>query len=576
MKYCKIATRGIPRASALVGLMAFFLFQAPVQAQTVSFVSIDAPGNSGYTNALGIDGNNVVGNYQDSTLKSFGYFYNGNTGLFTTINPPGGFAGGSLAISGNNVIGSTFVYHVDTHPSLIFKFPVRPTEDATAIDGSNIVGIMLPALIRTLLLHGFLYNGATYATIDPPGSTNTYPTAISGVTIAGNFNSSGFSIRGFVYDGSAYTPIQVSNGETYITGISGNNVVGVYVDSFSIRHAFLYDRNAGTYTTLSLPFNIGSYAEGVSGNNIVGFYLDANYVYHSFLYNSGNYTPLIPPNSTSATAYGISGNYVVGNYQGSDGKTHGFLATITPTSTNTATVILSNLAATYDGTPKVVMATTTPPGLSVAITYNGSPTAPTAVGNYTVLATVIDPNYQGSATGTLVISAPQAGTVNTVFHRAALVSNGTSTAGIDDPLIPTSDISSLATQPTITKGLIADGVTPLILEFDPSGGSAATTNYTISVDEIDDGSLSAAQLTSYIRVLSKGSWTKSSIVSVPLNQPGFAYIQGFTPDMFTFNSGKTQLTVHMSLQANGTGPKNLDTCFCHSQATDSACPRLQC
>jgi len=70
----------------------------------------------------------------------------------------------------------------------------------------------------------------------------------------------------------------------------------------------------------------------------------------------------------------------------------------------TATVTLGNLTATYDGTSKSATATTIPPNLMVTFTYNGSSSAPVAAGSYTVIATVNDPNYTGSATGTLVIS----------------------------------------------------------------------------------------------------------------------------------------------------------------------------
>ncbi len=70
----------------------------------------------------------------------------------------------------------------------------------------------------------------------------------------------------------------------------------------------------------------------------------------------------------------------------------------------TSTVTLSNLSQTYDGTAKAVTVTTSPSGLSVSITYNGSGTAPSAAGSYNVVATVTTPNYSGSATGTLTIS----------------------------------------------------------------------------------------------------------------------------------------------------------------------------
>ncbi|HEX8117472.1 MAG TPA: pectinesterase family protein, partial [Pyrinomonadaceae bacterium] len=69
----------------------------------------------------------------------------------------------------------------------------------------------------------------------------------------------------------------------------------------------------------------------------------------------------------------------------------------------TAGVTLSNLAQNYNGSPSAVTFTTEPAGLPVTVTYNGDPNPPTAIGSYTVVATVNDPNYQGSATGTLVV-----------------------------------------------------------------------------------------------------------------------------------------------------------------------------
>ena len=69
-----------------------------------------------------------------------------------------------------------------------------------------------------------------------------------------------------------------------------------------------------------------------------------------------------------------------------------------------ATVILGNLSPTYDGNPKPVSVTTTPSGLSYSLTYAGSPSAPTNAGTYAVVATITDPNYTGSASGSLVIA----------------------------------------------------------------------------------------------------------------------------------------------------------------------------
>jgi hypothetical protein len=82
----------------------------------------------------------------------------------------------------------------------------------------------------------------------------------------------------------------------------------------------------------------------------------------------------------------------------------------------TAQLALTNLAATYDGTPKAAGATTTPTGLET-VTFTYAPvgstqapvsTAPTAAGSYTVVATLNNDNYAATQTGTLVIAkAPQ-------------------------------------------------------------------------------------------------------------------------------------------------------------------------
>ena len=69
-----------------------------------------------------------------------------------------------------------------------------------------------------------------------------------------------------------------------------------------------------------------------------------------------------------------------------------------------ATVTLSNLMSVYDATPHAATATTVPSGLTVAVTYIGSPTVPTAAGSYLVTATVVSAQYSGQVSGTLQIA----------------------------------------------------------------------------------------------------------------------------------------------------------------------------
>ncbi len=88
-----------------------------------------------------------------------------------------------------------------------------------------------------------------------------------------------------------------------------------------------------------------------------------------------------------------------------------------------ATVTISGLSRVYDGAPKPVTVVTNPAGLNVTVTYNGSTTAPTNAGSYSVVAIASGAGFGGSANGTLVIAQiPQTITFAALPDR--LVSDG--------------------------------------------------------------------------------------------------------------------------------------------------------
>jgi hypothetical protein len=126
-------------------------------------------------------------------------------------------------------------------------------------------------------------------------------------------------------------------------------------------------------------------------------FLEADGVTATYARAPGGNTVLGGPYTISAT---LSPSGVLPNYN----ITYNTAAfTITPAA---ASVALSDLVQIYDGTQKSATATTTPPGLSVSITYDGSTTAPTAAGSYAVIATITDTNYSAApASGTLLILA---------------------------------------------------------------------------------------------------------------------------------------------------------------------------
>ena len=123
----------------------------------------------------------------------------------------------------------------------------------------------------------------------------------------------------------------------------------------------------------------------------------------------------------------------------------------------TASLILSNLNQTYDGTPKPATVTTNPSGLSVvSVTYNGSATAPTNAGSYLVDAKLTNSSYTApDATGMLVIGkADEAITFNALPNKTygdadfALSATSTNTG------LPVTYISSNTAVATIVSGSI--------------------------------------------------------------------------------------------------------------------------
>ncbi len=116
----------------------------------------------------------------------------------------------------------------------------------------------------------------------------------------------------------------------------------------------------------------------------------------SVTYSSATY-PASTTAPTNVGSYAVTATITDPNYTGS---AKGTLVI----SKGVATVMLSNLTATYDGDPHGTTVVTNPSGLAVTTTYAGKTALPVNAGSYAVVATVTDPNHTGSGKGTLVIS----------------------------------------------------------------------------------------------------------------------------------------------------------------------------
>lgn len=144
-----------------------------------------------------------------------------------------------------------------------------------------------------------------------------------------------------------------------------------------------------------------------------------------------------------------------------------------------ASVVLGDLAQSYDGTPKSLTATTTPAGLSVTLTYDGSATPPTNPGSYAVVATINDPNYTGSASGTLRIG------ITALVHHAPDL-NG----GLDGSLqVLSGENLTLNGNAWISGDILVSGTPTIRLNGHPTfagavdgTGSATPSNYQVMLN----------------------------------------------------------------------------------------------
>jgi len=167
----------------------------------------------------------------------------------------------------------------------------------------------------------------------------------------------------------------------------------------------------------------------------------------------------------------------------------------------TAAITLANLSQTYDGTPKSASAITTPPGLAVNLTYEGSATAPINAGSYAVVGTINDANYTGTASGTLVIGkASQTITFGAlpakVLGDAPFALSASASSGL--PVSFTSSVASVARISGTTLTVVGVGSTTITASQPGNGNylAAAAVPQTLIVSGVAPIIITHPQLTS--------------------------------------------------------------------------------
>ena len=206
-----------------------------------------------------------------------------------------------------------------------------------------------------------------------PVTVTTSPSVLSGVSVT--------------YDGSTTPPtsigsypvvVSLSNPNYTASDVSGTLVIGQAAATLTLDHSSLhavYDGSAKPVTVTTAPADLDGVIVTYDGSSTAPT-------------DAGVYDVEVSLANSTYAAAPVSAVLVIDK---------------APASLH---VDSASLAQTYDGTPRAVSVTTTPPGLDgVTVTYDGSSTSPSAPGVYAVAATLDNANYAAlEADATLVVS----------------------------------------------------------------------------------------------------------------------------------------------------------------------------
>jgi probable HAF family extracellular repeat protein len=174
--------------------------------------------------------------------------------------------------------------------------------------------------------------GATFTTIDPPGSVLTLAGGINDSgEIVGRYTDGAGTVHGFLLSNGVYSSFDVPGSTGFSAGIGVNSngqIVGDYYVN-QTEHGYLL--SGSTFTTIDPPGAHGTQAEGINtAGDIVGLYFaDPPFQngwsaqVHGFLLHAGVFTNIDFPGAADTEAWRINdAGQILGRYQKGDGKFH--------------------------------------------------------------------------------------------------------------------------------------------------------------------------------------------------------------------------------------------------------------
>lgn len=379
-------------------------------------------------------------------------------------------------VDANYVGGATATLTINRAPATVTLGSLNQTYTGSPLSAS---ATTVPASLAV----GFSYNNSatvptnagTYAVVATIANPNYIGGASGTLVIAKATATVALSNTTQTYDGTpkpvtiTTTPAGLAASATYDTNATVPTNAGTYAVAVSITDSNYSGSTTGSLTIdkAVVPVVISNLHQTFDGTPkpvttaTTPAGLTVNVTYDS--------SPVAP---SAAGSYAVVASISNANYRGSSSAT-------LVIGQATATIVLGDLAQVYDGTMKAVTTTTTPAGLAVTVTYNGSATAPTNPGSYAVVATTTDPNYSATISGTLVITS-------TALVRHAPSLDG----GLDGSLqVLTGESLTLNGNAWVSGDILVPGTPTVRLNGHPTfagtqdgTGSATPSNYQVTLN----------------------------------------------------------------------------------------------
>lgn len=363
--------------------------------------------------------------------------------------------------------------------------------------------------------------------------TITWPT--NSVTLSGGGTDADGTITGYGWiklSGGTGTITNSGSASTTVTGLS----VGVYQFQLTV-----IDNSGQTATDImQVTVNKGNLTINVTGTSVI--------------FNNSNQLPTVTTTPSgiaySITLNGLAGgqsqvgsyNYVVGI---TDPNWNFTPATGTFTITKaTATISASNQTFNFDGLTHSIPGTTTPAGLTVlSYTYNGSGTAPSAIGVYDEAIILTNSNYQATTihvTLTIVSNAAPIYISDTDFIYDGTAKNVTVTSGFPYSLVgsPRTIVGTNQVIATITSGATGADTANITIHPKP-----AVLSWTQSPPQPFGSMLTPLILSAVADV--PGTWSYNHVLGETLPLGPTNVIGTFVPSSSNYTGGTISVTINV-------------------------------